>query len=475
MNFKDKRVAVIGMGRSGLAAAKLLNDLGAEVLVSDRKPASELEEGISQLEDSLRRIPEGSIRGRQIEIETGRHSDRLIEHAQLIVVSPGVSPTIPLLCRARRLQIPIISEIELAYSFLKAPVVAVTGTNGKTTTCSLISQILARDGRSVALGGNTGSPLSSLINGTFDIVVAEISSFQLEGISRFKPYISIILNITPDHLDRYPSFEDYARCKARILANQTEEDFAILSDDDEIVRKLALRTRARIISFSCKHQLGAVVWLGGDRIMARMSGVRQAATRPFERELLSLDDVRIRGPHNVANVMAAAACALILGVEIGNLRLAVREFKGLEHRLEPVASIEGKEFVNDSKATNVDAVVKSLQTFSQPIILIAGGRDKGSDYAPLLPLIKKKVKGLILVGEAKEKIMQALPGFEPVQEARSMDDAVRLAALRGQPGDVILLSPACASYDMFCNFEERGKAFKEAVRRLAYEKGTSPS
>ena len=467
MDLKDKRVAVIGMGRSGLAAAKLLDDLGAEVLISDRKPASELEESISQLEGRLRRIPDGSIRGRQIEIETGRHSDRLIEHAQLIVVSPGVPPTIPLLCQARRLQIPIISEIELAYSFLKAPVVAVTGTNGKTTTCSLISQILARDGRSVAVGGNTGLPLSSFVNGTFDIVVAEISSFQLEGISRFKPYISIILNITPDHLDRYPSFEDYARCKARILANQTEEDFAILSDDEEIVRKLASRTRAQIVSFSCKHQLGAVVWLGGNRIMARMSGVRQ--------ELLSLDDVRIRGPHNAANVLAAAACALILGVELGNLRLAIREFKGLEHRLETVASIEGKEFVNDSKATNVDAVVKSLQTFSQPIILVAGGRDKGSDYTPLLPLIKKKVKGLILIGEAKGKIRQALPGFEPVQEARSMDDAVRLAALQGQPGDVILLSPACASYDMFCNFEERGKAFKEAVRRLAYEKGASTS
>lgn len=449
MDFKGKRVAIIGMGRSGLAAAKLLDNLGAEVIISDIKEKAELQDRIRQLA------------GMQIEIETGGHTERLIEDTQLIVVSPGVPQDIPLLAQARELRIPIISEIELAYGLLEIPLVAVTGTNGKTTTTTLLGQILAGDGRRVGVGGNIGIPLSSLVNQSLDIIVTEISSFQLEGISRFRPYISIILNITPDHLDRYSSFGDYAQCKARVLANQTEGDFAILNQDDELVRPLASKTRAKVISFSCKRRLDAGVWLEGDRIMARLSGVRQ--------EILSLRNVRIKGPHNAINVLAATACTLILGVEQRNLRKALSEFRGLEHRLEHVASIRGMEFVNDSKATNVDAVAKSLQTFSQPIILIAGGRDKRSDYSPLLPLIKERVKDLILIGEATKKIRQVLGGFEPIQEARSMDDAVRLAASLGQPGDVILLSPACASYDMFADFEARGRAFKEAVRRLECE------
>lgn len=443
MELKGKKVLVVGMGRAGLAAAKLLKDRGARVTINDRKGKEELREAFKELE------------GRGIRIETGGHPLELLEDMELIVVSPGVSPNIPLLERAKERKIPIIDELELASSFLKIPIIAVTGTNGKTTTTTLIGEILKEEGKRVAVAGNIGHPLSSCIGEDYELIVSEVSSFQLERIKTFHPLISIMLNIAPDHLDRYQDMDEYIEAKKRIFMNQRKDDFAILNRDDPHCRTLS--TEAKKIFFS-QEELEEGVYLKEGKVMARLSGRLQ--------KIICSEEIGIKGLHNLENVLAVTAACLILRVKVESIRKVLKEFKGIPHRMEFVREIEGVRFVNDSKATNVSAVMKSLASFKEPIILIAGGRDKGLDYSPLRPLVEERVKVLILLGEAKEKIARALSPYKRIKTTEDMKEAVAMAFELAKEGDCVLLSPACSSYDMFRDFEERGEVFKEAVRRL---------
>ncbi len=443
MELQGKRVLVIGMGRAGVAAARLLETKGARVTITDKKGREELKEAFGELE------------GRGIRIETGGHPLELLEDTEIIVASPGVPPNIPLLERAKEKKIPVIGELELASSFLKVPIIAVTGTNGKTTTATLIGEILKKEGKRVAVAGNIGYPLSSCVDKDYELMVSEVSSFQLERIKTFHPFISIMLNIASDHLDRYRDLDEYIGAKKRIFLNQKRGDFAVLNRDDPNCPTLSIE--AKKIFFS-QEKLAEGVYLREGRVMAKLSGGLQ--------EVIHQEKIGIKGPHNLENALAAIATCLILRVKVASIKKVLKEFKGVPHRMEFVKKVKGVGFVNDSKATNVSSVMKSLASFTEPIILIAGGRDKGLDYSPLRPLVKERVKALILLGEAKEKIAQALSSYKRIKMAEDMKEAVNIAFKLAEEGETVLLSPACSSYDMFQNFEERGETFKEAVREL---------
>jgi UDP-N-acetylmuramoylalanine--D-glutamate ligase len=443
MELKGKKVLVVGLGRAGIAAAKLLEARGARVTVTDKKGREELKEALREFE------------GRRIRIEPGSHPSELLGDRELIVASPGISPNIPLLERAKEKKIPIIGELELASSFLKVPIIAVSGTNGKTTTTTLVGKILKKEGKRVAVAGNIGHPLSSCVNGSYELIVTEVSSFQLERIKTFHPFISIMLNIAPDHLDRYRDLDEYIEAKKKIFLNQRESDFAVLNRDDPNCRTLSIG--AKEIFFS-REELEEGVYLKGERVMANLSGRSQ--------EIIHQEEIGIKGPHNLENALAAIATCLILKVKITSIRRVLKKFKGIPHRMEFVGEIKGVRFINDSKATNVSSVMKSLVSFKEPIILIAGGKDKGLDYSSLRSLVEKRVKALILLGEAKEKIAQALSSCKRIKMAEDMKEAVNIAFELAEEGEIILLSPACSSYDMFQDFQERGEAFKEAVRKL---------
>ena len=443
MELRGKRVLVIGMGRAGVAAANLLVAKGARVTITDKKQKEELREFYKKL------------KGRRIEIETGGHLVGLLKDIELVVASPGVSPNIPLLERAKEKRIPIIGELELASSFLKVPIVAVTGTNGKTTTTTLIGKILKKEGKRVAVAGNIGHPLSSCVGKDYELIISEVSSFQLERIKTFRPFITVFLNIAPDHLDRYRDLDEYMGAKKRIFLNQERDDFAVLNRNDPNCSTLS--TEAKKIFFS-REELAEGVYLKEEIIMANLSGGSQ--------EIIHREEIGIKGPHNLENALAAIAACLILKVKVASIRRVLKEFKGIPHRMEFVKKVRGVRFVNDSKATNVSAVMKSLASFPEPIILIAGGRDKGLDYSPLRPLVEKRVKALILLGEARKKIAQALSSNKKIRMAEDMKEAVNIAFESAKKGDCVLLSPACSSYDMFKDFEERGEAFKKAIREL---------
>jgi len=443
MELKGKRVLVIGMGRAGVAAARLLEDREARVTITDRRGKEELRETYKELER------------KRIRIETGGHPLELLEDRELIVASPGVSPNIPLLKRAREKKIPIIGELELASSFLKVPIVAITGTNGKTTTATLIGEILEGEGKRVAVAGNIGRPLSSCVGKDYELIISEVSSFQLERIKTFHPFISIMLNIAPDHLDRYRDLNEYIGAKKKIFLNQERGDFAILNQDDSNCSTFS--TEAKKIFFS-REELAEGVYLKEEIIMANLSEGLQ--------EIIHREEIGIKGPHNLENALAAIAACLILRIKVDSIKRVLKEFKGIPHRMEFVGKIKGVRFVNDSKATNVSSVMKSLASFPEPIILIAGGRDKGLNYSPLRPLVEKRVKALILMGEAKEKIAQALSSCKRIKMAEDMKEAVNIAFELAEEGEIVLLSPACSSYDMFQNFQERGEVFKKAVREL---------
>ncbi|MBA7610267.1 UDP-N-acetylmuramoylalanine--D-glutamate ligase [subsurface metagenome] len=434
---------MIGMGRAGVAAAKLLVTKGARVTITDCRGKEELKEAFGELE------------GRRIRIETGGHPLELLEDTELVVASPGISPDISLLKRAKEKRISIIGELELASSFLKVPIIAVTGTNGKTTTTTLIGEILKKEGKRVTVAGNIGYPLSSCVSKNYELIVSEVSSFQLERIKTFHPSISIMLNIASDHLDRYRDLDEYIGAKKRIFLNQKRGDFAVLNRDDPHCRTLSIE--AKKIFFS-QEELGEGIYLKEGRVMANLSGRSQ--------EVIHQEEIGIKGPHNLENALAAITACLILRVKVDSIRRALKEFKGIPHRMEFVRKIKGVRFVNDSKATNVSAVMKSLASFPKPIILIAGGRDKGLDYSPLRPLVKERVKTLILLGEAKEKIAQALSSCKRIKMVEDIKEAVNTAFKLAEEGETVLLAPACSSYDMFKNFQERGEAFKEAVRGL---------
>lgn len=399
------------------------------------------------------------LRSWEIEIEWGGHSIEHFLRQDLIVLSPGVDPNIEPVQEALKKGIPVISEIELAYHFLKAPLIAITGTNGKTTTTLLTGEMLKEEGKRVGIGGNVGEPLILFADGKepWEVLVVEISSFQLERIEKFRPRCAVLLNITEDHLDRYPNYNAYIQAKLRIFENQTIEDWAILNRDDPVVMSSLDKIFGKKLFFTMGKAIEEGAFSNGEEIFLRIHSIE---------ERYSLKETPLKGVHNIENMMAAILAARLFGCSPRTIQNVLKRFQGLEHRLEFVREIGGVRFYNDSKGTNVGSVVKSLQSFSEPVILIAGGKDKKTDLSPLKDLIQKRVKRLILIGEARERMAQELGSFTETIKAESLEEAVTLAYQTSKPGDVVLLSPACSSFDMFKDYRERGNIFKELVRRL---------
>ncbi len=447
MDLIGKKVLVVGLARTGIATAKFLKAKGSLVTVSEMRPNEEMKEAVEELS------------GMDVATEWGGHRIETFLEQDMIVVSPGVDLNIEPIQKAIRQRVRVISEIELAYHFIHVPIIAVTGTNGKTTTTTLIGEMLREDGRKVGVGGNVGEPLILFAEGggRWEVLVVEISSFQLEAIEDFRPRISVLLNITEDHLDRYPGYDDYIGAKVRIFANQNSEDTAVLNSDDPLVMRFAGRLQAKKVLFSLKDKLDEGAFSNGRTIFLRRGG---------KEEKYSLAKTPLKGIHNVENMMAAISAARTFGCSKKAIQNTLNRFQGLEHRLEFVREIEGVRFYDDSKGTNVGSVVKSLQSFSEPVILIAGGKDKNGDLSPLGELIRKRVKHLILIGEAKERMNRELGGLTDTVIAKSLEEAVLLAHRRAKAGEVVLLSPACSSFDMFKDYKERGRIFKEAVKNL---------
>lgn len=446
MDLEGKRVLVVGLGRTGEALCRFLLNQGASVTVSEKKRPEELGAKISFWKEH------------GVEVEAGGHSQETFLQADLIVLSPGV-PWLPELEAAKEHGIKIISEIELASRFLSGKVVGITGSNGKSTTATLTHKILKEGGLKAYLAGNIGIPLVSFVEGSEDdyIYVTELSSFQLKFIEKFRASISVLLNITPDHLDWHPSFKDYRASKKNLLTSQGQGDSAILNRDDPLVWPLRKEGKFEVYGFSRKDKVSPGCFLQGDWIV--LSNTK-------EEELVRASEIPLLGIHNQENIMASALVGNILGVPLFRIKDSIKNFQGLEHRLEKVTTFKGIDFYNDSKATNVDATLKSIQSFDQKIILILGGRDKGGDFKKLKKPIKKRVKEVVLIGEAREKIQKALKGTVPMKMASSMEEAVSLGYSLAEPGDVVLLAPACTSFDMFQNFEERGTVFKQKVLSL---------
>jgi UDP-N-acetylmuramoylalanine--D-glutamate ligase len=446
--IKDKRISVLGMARSGVACAKLLKETGAEVFASDLKPKEALGTEINRL------------KALGVDFETGGHTEKVVKDKDYIVVSPGIPLSIPILSRAQSLGIPIFSEIEVAFWLNKAKIVGITGSNGKTTTVTLLGEILKEEGKDYKVGGNIGTPFSSIVREVTPdgILVLELSSFQLERIEEFRPFISCVLNITPDHLDRHPDLKSYMEAKLRILENQNQEDFAVLNTDDQNSRSLASGGECRKVFFSINEELEQGAFIRQDKLVSRWNGE--------ESQIIDTHEIGIRGPHNLSNAAAACAICSILGVKISSMRKALREFTGVEHRLEKVATISGVDFINDSKATNVESVWYALLSVPPPILLIAGGKDKGGDFTKLRELVQKNVKALILIGEAKEKIKEALGDLVPTSKSISLEEAVGLTFQQAAAKDTVLLSPGCASFDMFRDYQHRGQVFKSSVKGL---------
>ena len=449
MELTNKRVLVVGLGKSGVASALFLKSRGARVTVSDSKPEAELRNEILLLLD------------RGITVETGGHGDRTFRGQDLIVVSPGVPFDAPQLEQARAIKVPVIGELELAAQFLAGPIVAITGANGKTTTTSLAGEIIAAGKFPTLVGGNIGTPAITFVDQAKSQtwIVLEVSSFQLETIVTFRPHISVILNITPDHLDRHKTFANYVNAKARIFENQNPDDFAVLNADDPTTADLAGRTRARLYWFSRKKPVERGAFVREGHILFR-DGQR-------EREIVVLADIPLKGAHNLENVLAGVVIGSLVGCEPGQIREAVGSFKAVEHRLEFVAKIAGVDYYNDSKATNVDATIKALESFPANIHLILGGKDKGSDYTVLNELLRQRVKRVYTIGAAAPKIESQIKGAVDVDHAETLEVAIRRASESATAGDVVLLAPACASFDQFQSYEHRGRVFKETVLSMA--------
>lgn len=442
------RILVVGMARSGAAAVRVLSGTGAKLSICDRKTVEEL----GPLVDEMQKL--GAV------VYAGAYPSVTPQNYDLLIASPGISLEIPPFQQAYAEGVPVIGEIELA-CLLKPPhleISAVTGTNGKTTTTALLEHILAAAGRQTAAAGNIGVPLTSLIEHMDGGIIAlEMSSFQLETIREFHPHICGILNITPDHLDRHKSMDGYIKAKARIFLNQNPEDFCVLNREDLLVKDLAGACPARVVFFSNQQILEEGAYLDQDSIRLAWQGqIHRVA---------DLKDIKLRGRHNQENLLCASMMAFLAGVQTDVIGQALSTFQGVRHRMEEVASIGGVLYINDSKATNPDSAMKALQSFDQDIILIAGGRNKGSQFDELAQVIKEHVKALILLGEAHEQIRSAVikTGFTNIHEVKDFDQAVHLAASLANPGEVVLLSPACASWDMFDNYEQRGDLFCELV------------
>jgi UDP-N-acetylmuramoylalanine--D-glutamate ligase len=477
--IRDKKVTVVGLARSGVGAANMLAELGAQVTVTDIKPEEALQEYVQQLNPAVRRV-------------LGAHPAEIFLGADMLIVSPAVPLDIDPLSSAKAKGIPVIGEIELAYQAAengfdtssfppllkerKGGFLAITGANGKSTTTSLLDHMMKKGGFRTLLGGNIGNALTEEIvkyrahGSAFDIdfIVAELSSFQLESIKDFRPRGAAVINITPDHLDRYHTLEEYGNAKARIFENQKKDDFLILNrDDPEIMRiereKVNVKSeKPNIIYFSRRQEVEGLYYKDGIIYCA----IAALSLSPYPFPLIPAEEIKIKGVHNLENAMAASAMALLAGCPVGAVIDALREFPGLEHRLEFVRELNGVSYFNDSKGTNVGAVIKSLESFSAPVILIAGGRDKAGDFTVLRHLIKERVKAAVLIGEAAEKMRKAFGDITETIMAVDFRDAVEAAQRVAEKGDVVLLSPACASFDMFLNFQDRGRQFKKLVTEM---------
>ena len=447
MELKGKKVLVVGLGKSGLAAALFLRHRGAQVTVSDARSAEALAKDIPAL------LEEG------IMVETGGHGLLTFRRQDLIVVSPGVPLNTPELAQVRSFGLPVIGELELAARFLKGRILAITGSNGKTTTTALVGEILEKAGIPTLVGGNIGVPVVSLIEASTDETwsVLEVSSFQLESTYQFHPSIAVILNITPDHLDRHGTFENYALAKERIFAAQDGNDSVVLNADNARAAQAAGRSSAKVYSFSVEHPVERGAWLEQGYVVYRADG-----DAPVE-AVMPLSGIPLKGTHNVENVLAAVCAARLAGAPVDAIRKAIEDFRAVEHRLEYVATINGVEYYNDSKATNVDATAKAVAAFNSGIHLILGGKDKGSDYTLLAPLLRERVRAVYTIGSASAKIESQLRGVVSIRTCETLDVAVDAAANAARPGEVVVLAPACSSFDQFENYEHRGRVFKELV------------
>jgi UDP-N-acetylmuramoylalanine--D-glutamate ligase len=449
MELKNKRVLVVGLGKSGIAAARFLKARGAQVTVSDIRPAGLISELPALLDAGIM-------------VETGSHGILTFRRQDLIVVSPGVPSNTPELTTVRAMGIPIIGELELGSEFLQGQVVAITGSNGKTTTTTLIGEIFKASGKLTLVGGNIGRPVVDMVAESTPETwsVLEVSSFQLETIQAFKARIALVLNITPDHLDRHGSFEAYAAAKTRITENQNSDDFLILNAEDEPTKLVAAKTKAQIYWFSPRRQVKQGAFVHGESILFR------AKEGGDVEPIMPVAEIPLAGAHNVENVLAAVCAARLAGVEAHVIREAVAAFHAVEHRLEFVRELNGVRWFNDSKATNVDATAKAVEAFPGGIWLILGGKDKDSDYSTLSPLLRARVKAVITIGSAAEKIESQLAGVVKIERTGTMERAVAWARNEAKAGDVVLLAPACASFDQFENYEHRGRVFKQLVGAL---------
>lgn len=447
MDLKNKKVVVVGLGESGTGAAILLDKLGARPAITDFRENDLIKERLEKLEKKV------------YDFEIGRHSMQFLRGAELVVKSPGVANNCQVLVWARELGIPIIGEIELAANFCRGKIVAITGTNGKSTTSTLTSQILKSAKKKTVLCGNIGNSfcanLSKIDNDT--IVVLEISSFQLEDIKDFRPEVAVILNITQNHLDRYRDFNQYLFSKLRITENQTKDDWSVINYDDINLRMRFDYQKAKMLFFS-KKEVSPGAFIKNDTVLFNF---QQERKMPLEK-----DKINLKGEHNLENILAASLVGAIYDIPEDSMMDTISKFNGLEHRFEYVGSVSGVDFINDSKATSIDATRKALTGFLEPVILIAGGRDKSSDFSSIKELMRKKVKTLVLIGEAKDKIKKVFEGDVKIIEAASLEEAAYVAWRLAKEGDCVLLSPMCASFDMFKDFEHRGRVFKETIKRL---------
>jgi UDP-N-acetylmuramoylalanine--D-glutamate ligase len=451
LELNNKRVLVVGLGKSGHSAALFLRDHGARVTVSDSRSLAALEKEIPALLDA------------GIMVEAGGHGLLTFRRQDLIVVSPGVPFDTPELTQCRAFGLPIIGEFELASRFLQGQVVAITGSNGKTTTTSLLGKIFADSGRPTLVGGNIGTPVIDLVpkSTAATVAVLEVSSFQLETVETFAPHIAVVLNITPDHLDRHHTFQAYAAATARIAARQTPADFLVLNGEDTPTQMIAGKTAAQVFWFSPRRPIKRGAFVHGDSVLFLPCEGGKAEP------IMPVAEIPLPGAHNVENVLAAVCAARLGGVPAESIRASVHTFQAVEHRLEFVAELRGVRYYNDSKATNVDATAKAIQAFPGNIHLILGGKDKDSNYAELASLIRARVNTVYTIGSAAQKIERHLAGVVKIVSAGTLEDAVRMASEEAAPGGIVLLAPACSSFDQFENYEHRGRTFKELVKQLA--------
>lgn len=454
MDFKNKKVIVLGAGISGFGIAKVAKQLGAITALSDAKPENEIKYDLDELRQA------------GISVMLGKQTENMLEGLDYLIVSPGIPIGIPLIQAAKARGISVMSEVEAAYRLCKVPLYAITGTNGKTTTTVLLGEFMKTLHKNVGIGGNIGTALSTeaVRVGLEGCVVAEISSYQLEGVIDFHPKIAAILNVTPDHIARHGSLEKYQQVKETIFAHQDKNDYLVLNYDDPRVKDMAQRTNSTVFFFSTKQQLTEGAYVEDNNLVVAWQGRKQ--------HICSIDDMKIKGSHNVENALAAAGMAYLAGADLAKIAEVLRDFPGVEHRIEPVRVLNGVSYYNDSKATNPESAIKALDTFADHIILIAGGHDKNTDLTEFMELVCKKVDQLILVGNAAARFKEAalnhgFSGMNIHEVGYSMKEAVTLACTLAKEPQVVLLSPGCASFDMFDGFEERGRVFKDLVSKLS--------